>query len=626
MTRSIPSLCLFAAVLAAPLDAATPQLDEQAKRDWAARLTAAEEEGGARASFALGLELASLPPEDGFAILAQSWERIGSVSRRQQLLKAWHYDVPYPLHARMHPRLLGVLDLGIRDPSPEVQDWAFGYLTNVAVQDFSGDREAYERWFAAHRDLDVELVYAESVRRFLEEAQQAEGGTRTPFAEMLGEVDKTFRDVPAARQAALEAGLPELLEDWLGSGDAFLVRGPMDALRHLSLDEAYLRRVVLPLLGPAHDTQVRSAALGALGEADQDWVVEPILDTLVHAATRESKARSVIWSGARALADIGDPRVIPTLIGCIAAEDGYDTVYGIGWFALHPLTGVDYDESHDGAWWREWWEENRERYPEGVGSLAIPTLVRELPEEGEAGPEPDDVAGIPTQDLRAKRDERKRYFLIGPRPDAGPPAEGYRVLLVLPGGDGSADFLTFVKRIYENSTDGSYVFAQLVAPKWDEKQFESIVWPTKKNRWPEMEFSTEEFVEAVVDDLAERVPIDRKRVFTLAWSSGGPAAYAASVFQRTSVTGSFVAMSVFKPETLPSLRAAKGHAYYVLHSPQDWIPFAMAERAREELTERGARVELTAYQGGHGWQGDVYGNIRAGLEWLQENAGTGRRR
>ena len=33
------------------------------------------------------------------------------------------------------------------------------------------------------------------------------------------------------------------------------------------------------------------------------------------------------------------------------------------------------DESHDGAWWRAWWEKNRERYPEAVRALEIPTLT-----------------------------------------------------------------------------------------------------------------------------------------------------------------------------------------------------------------------------------------------------------
>jgi len=50
-----------------------------------------------------------------------------------------------------------------------------------------------------------------------------------------------------------------------------------------------------------------------------------------------------------------------------------------------------------------------------------------------------------------------------------------------------------------------------------------------------------------------------------------------------------------------------------LHSPQDFIPIKMAEKARETLQAQGARVEFKTYEGGHGWHGDVFGMIRKGL-------------
>jgi predicted esterase len=81
-------------------------------------------------------------------------------------------------------------------------------------------------------------------------------------------------------------------------------------------------------------------------------------------------------------------------------------------------------------------------------------------------------------------------------------------------------------------------------------------------------------------------------------------------------------MSVFKPQVLSNLAAAKGRLYYLLHSPQDFIPIKMAEKARETLRGNGARVELKTYEGGHGWRGDVFGMIRQGLAWLDEQAGS----
>ena len=61
----------------------------------------------------------------------------------------------------------------------------------------------------------------------------------------------------------------------------------------------------------------------------------------------------------------------------------------------------------------------------------------------------DDAADVPCQKLQADNDRYKTYFLIGPRKGENEPAGGYNLLVVLPGGEGSAAFLPFVKRLYK---------------------------------------------------------------------------------------------------------------------------------------------------------------------------------
>ena len=56
----------------------------------------------------------------------------------------------------------------------------------------------------------------------------------------------------------------------------------------------------------------------------------------------------------------------------------------------------------------------------------------------------EDVADITSHDLRAGKDEKKRYFLVGPHQGVAAPKKGYGLLVVMPGGDGSADFHPFV--------------------------------------------------------------------------------------------------------------------------------------------------------------------------------------
>ena len=116
-----------------------------------------------------------------------------------------------------------------------------------------------------------------------------------------------------------------------------------------------------------------------------------------------------------------------------------------------------------------------------------------------------------------------------------------------------------------------------------------------------MAFSTEEFLDAVLEDVEERVDVDPAFVFTLCWSSSGPAVYAWSVRKETRATGHFVSQSVFRPDEMPSLKGAKGLAYYLHQSPEDTrTPLHFAETAKEKLEKHGAEVRLVEYAGGHG--------------------------
>jgi len=260
-----------------------------------------------------------------------------------------------------------------------------------------------------------------------------------------------------------------------------------------------------------------------------------------------------------------------------------------------------------------WFDDVRAAYA-GAGEVGSPPA-----EQKEQAPATDDIADVASEKSHAADDPKKTYFLIHARDGAEPPGAGYKLLVVLPGGDGSEAFHSFVKRVYQRGLPDGYLVAQLVAIKWTSGQ--RIVWPHQRSKVSGMAFTTEQFVEAVIADVKKRYQIDGKHVFTLSWSSGGPAAYAVSLQPNSAVTGSYVAMSVFKPRYLPPLAGAKGHCYYIEHSPADrTCPFGMAQTAVDELSQNGAKVTLSTYQGGHGWRGDVYGRIRKGIAWLE--AGT----
>jgi len=231
------------------------------------------------------------------------------------------------------------------------------------------------------------------------------------------------------------------------------------------------------------------------------------------------------------------------------------------------------------------------------------------------------VPQVRHEDLRAGNREKMRYFLLGPLSGPEAPMHGYSLMVILPGGDGGPDFLPFVKRLCTSALPGRYLVAELAATKWSPEQ--EIAWPTANTAVPKAEFTTEEFIQAVIDDVGKRHKVNPKQTFLLGWSSSGPAVYAASLGEHPPAAGYLVAMSVFKPDQLPRLDRAAGQAYLIYHSPQDKVcPFRMAVDAQNRLREHGAEVMFMTYSGGHGWRGDVYGDVRKAVDWLEKTGGA----
>jgi len=332
-------------------------------------------------------------------------------------------------------------------------------------------------------------------------------------------------------------------------------------------------------------------------------------------ALREGKTQDLSTNASK-LANQKDYTAIPTLIGAIVSENTYNTVYGLGYFGLTPLTGVSYDESHDGAWWKKWWTKNKSRFPAKVARMSIPEVKAKLAVSDPMVPNQPDVADIPSENLYAKGNKDMRYLLAGPVGEAKAPKEGYKLFVILPGGDGSADFHPFLKRVLREALPANSILAEPVAKKWSDKQFEKIVWPTRTNPWPGATFTTEEFIESVIADVKKKRKVDPSAIYTVGWSSSGPPVYAHLMSPHRSSAGAFVAMSIFNTSILPKVDNVKGVRVSILHSPQDFIPIVQAEAARDTLKQAGADVEYDTYEGGHGWQGDVFGNIRRAVAHL----------
>jgi RNA polymerase sigma factor (sigma-70 family) len=233
----------------------------------------------------------------------------------------------------------------------------------------------------------------------------------------------------------------------------------------------------------------------------------------------------------------------------------------------------------------------------------------QLKKEGRSEPQ--------VQEKKAAGDARMRYYLLRPRdlPAGARP----RLLLVLPGGDGQArDFLPFVRTL-AGELAPDYMVALLSAPQWTAEQAEQVVWPCRGDAIAAARFTTEDFVNAVIDEVKRGGEADTDGAVLFGWSSAGPAVYATALSpQAPASLRYYVLCSIFRRQALPPLSAAKGKRFYLQHGTDDQlIPVRQAERAEKELSSAGARVHLETFEGRHGFaMGDVYPSVRRALRWL----------
>lgn len=331
---------------------------------WLARFRSAN---GWRAGLALGNEIAKLPADHALDLMRAIYARIPDVEHRQQVLK------PFVFHGG-HVHAVEVLHLAATDPELDVQTWAFGYLKDYAYRDFSADYTAYLEWYDRFGGRPLNEILEGSADELVGRLRAADDAELARELVLL-ELDLRPGAVAGVDLARVlrELGALAVARRGLAAPEPRTRAAALRFAAALGPDEAFLRGAVVPALESESDAELLAAGARALGASGEPWTVEPLIDLARRRLA--TGADGVVFAVGRALAELGDPRAIPSMIGLIAADDGYWSVYGLGHFGLAPLTGVDYDESHDGAWWTGWWEKNHGRLPASVRDLPLPTFV-----------------------------------------------------------------------------------------------------------------------------------------------------------------------------------------------------------------------------------------------------------
>lgn len=354
-------------VAAPAVDAPTEESSTQplGPEEWLARL---EQASTPREARQIAYEIYAL--EDGLSIMLAIYSRISRVPYRQQVLKPWVFED--------HEGVLSLLHLAATDPSLEVQRTGFEYLRFYAWADLSASPEAYGLWRARFAGSDLKTVVQTCVREWGAGLHQMDPQSRAAHIAVMGQFHLYAKHANNLgidlREELFASGFGDLLRGWIAAGDtADLAAQGLRLLQQLSPSESYLRLSALPIItNPnAYDAALLEAAWDALAQPGATWATEPILQSMLQVPAESLQ----YFSASRALAEIGDPTAIPTMIAMIVADDSYATQYGVGYFGLSKLTGVSYHESHDGAWWLNWWNTNQSRLPAEIRGMSIPTVV-----------------------------------------------------------------------------------------------------------------------------------------------------------------------------------------------------------------------------------------------------------
>lgn len=211
--------------------------------------------------------------------------------------------------------------------------------------------------------------------------------------------------------------------------------------------------------------------------------------------------------------------------------------------------------------------------------------------------------------------EQSLFFVIPPRDAMAGKSKKAGLVVVLPGGPGTKSFLPWVENGILGAAPDDCVGVMLTAVRWNAQQ--SAIWPVTAAEAKGMQYTTGDYVRAVVVAVEQDFDIDPARRVVLGWSSSGPAIYPLMAAKDAPFDRAYVAMAVWPKALEPRLKAVRQRRFLLDHSPADQrTTFRHARRAFAALDGAGAEVALVTYEGGHGWSDMPIPRIRDGLSWL----------
>ena len=536
----------------------------------------------------------TLPPDTIYNVLSSNWPTLTNAEVKQYILSC--------IVQNDNPRMLDILDLGVRDNAITVQVRALQYCESFGFQPFTEDFDAYLHWREINRGKSLKDVLATSLKAAAAAIPVADDAQRSIYFNILvrSNFNATSQTSRWRRDAALSAHLAEALMPWLKEQNN-MMWSCFQIVRNIRPGEEFMKTKILPLADAKTETSVRYQALNTLGSPDNRWATAPLMKMML-AEYPDSSCEMI----GQAISQLGDPSVIPTLISIMETDNSPEGNRVIG-NVLSPLTGVSNSVIRDAKWWRSWWNRNSKRFSLEVRSLPFPRVaIRPRP----APIDPINPGIRATQPIlkQVAGDVKKSYWFIDTRMSplvqrserahadavvgASRPSNPGLIVVLTGDGDG-ATASAFWQEAARGALNSGYCIAVVNAPKWTDTQTTTWITSSEMKKLKEARFSAESLVVDIVKDIQAFKQLDTSKIFLHAMGAAGMVAYSASLEPVSPFSGYLIASAPFKSTDLPPLERANGRRYLILNAKDDRAhPFWMAEAAQKLLQQKGAVVSL----------------------------------
>lgn len=338
--------------------------------DQLARLPASSER---TSCFQAAQVILDMPSKDALSAGRKLYAKLERADSRQALLEGI-------VNAAEQRHVLEFLDLGMHDADIAVRGWAAEQLATYALQDFSTNAESYREWFEAFRSKSIDEVVRASVTSYEERIAALDGAALVDALGILGLVDLDRLRVGGDDISELlrGAGAWDLVAHWLATGNTDVRAAALEWATTIGVDPRFVSQVVAPAMDGSHtwDDRTFKKLCMLYGDSAHERALRDLerfaRERLPNAPLVAGQDSPSLRAAVIAMGRNGDPRAIHAVLALLVDRQDFGMCRLVG-EALERPTGVARDDTHDLAWWRQWWNENEERLPEGSRALGFPT-------------------------------------------------------------------------------------------------------------------------------------------------------------------------------------------------------------------------------------------------------------